>query len=62
MTAILLVAGVLVVLVLLGSMAQCDARHPQAGTRCTMRTGHKWSSPALQGMFHTDRQGRRWRA
>lgn len=62
MTLIIFAAIVLVGLVVLGSAAQCDARHPQAGTRCTMRTGHKWQRPVVQGMYHTDRNGRRWRA
>lgn len=57
-----IVIGILVVLVLFGSMKQCDARHPQRGTRCVLRSGHKWGSPAVEGMYHTDSRGRRWRA
>jgi len=59
---VLIIIGILAVLVLLGSMKQCDARHPQKGTRCVMGSSHKWRSPAIQGMYHTDRAGRRWRA
>lgn len=59
---VLVLFGILVALVLLGSMKQCDARHPQKGTRCVMGSAHKWGSPGIQGMYHTDRVGRRWRA
>lgn len=62
MTALVLLGGGLALLLVLGSLAQCGARHPQAGTRCTMTAGHKWRRPVVRGMYHTDREGRRWRA
>lgn len=60
--SVMIIIGIVAVLALLGSVKQCDARHPQKGTRCVMGSSHKWGSPAVEGMYHTDSRGRRWRA
>jgi len=62
MTVIIVVVVVILIFAALGSLGQCDAKNPKNGLRCKMQSNHKWRSRGIQGMWHTDVKGGRWRA
>ncbi len=59
----LVVVGV-VLFLLLGSFGQtkdCGAINPKTGRKCKMHSMHKYRD-GVNGMWHTDARGGRWRA
>lgn len=54
----------IVVFLVLGSFGQtkeCGAPNPKTGRKCRMHAMHKYRD-GVNGMWHTDARGGRWRA
>lgn len=57
-------AVAIIAFLLLGSWGQtktCGAKNPKTGRECKMHTHHKYRD-GVNGMWHTDARGGRWRA
>ena len=62
MTFLAGLVALIIVFAIIAEFNQCKEHNPKTGLRCKMSTGHKWRSRGIEGMWHTDARGGRWRA